>query len=119
MTAVYTTAAVDENGRPTLHSSIDVEEVKERLPRQDLDVAKTADALEFTISDALLFHAVLYTVTVSNGGEEPALDVTIADELVLATADTVGVSAILDAPDRGSARRRGGHSDQHAAEFGA
>jgi len=98
VTAVYTTAAVDENGRPTVHSSIDVERIEERLPRQDLDVAKTADLLEFPISDTLLFHAVLYTITVSNEGEEPALDVAIDDELVLETADTVGISAILEAP---------------------
>ena len=54
--------------------------------------------LEFPFGDRLLFHAVLYTVTVSNPGEQPALDVAIADELVLATVDTVGVSAILEAP---------------------
>ena len=98
VSAVYTTTAVDENGTPTVHSSIDVEQIEERLPRDDLDVAKSADVLEFPISDTFLFHAVLYTVTVSNAGEEPALDVAIADELVLETVDTIGLSAILDAP---------------------
>ena len=98
VTAVYTTTAVDENGRPTVHSSIDVERIEERLPRDDLDVTKTADVLEFPFGDTLVFHAVLYTVTVSNNGEEPSLDVAIADELVLETVDTIGLSAILDAP---------------------
>jgi uncharacterized delta-60 repeat protein len=98
VTAVYTTTAVDENGRPTVHSSIDVERIEERIPPRDLNVTKAAEVLEFPFGDRLLFHAVLYTVTVANPGEQPALDVAIADELVLETADTVGVSAILEAP---------------------
>ncbi len=98
VTAVYTTTAVDENGRPTRIAASTWKRSRSGCPATTWMSPRPPTCWSFRSATRFLFHAVLYTVTVSNAGEEPALDVAIADELVLETVDTIGLSAILDAP---------------------
>lgn len=72
VTAVYTTAALDREGRPTIHSSIDVEQIRERRRRTepagqpDLIPVPDANGSFCRIRDGQLI------VTVRNQGTGPA-----------------------------------------------
>lgn len=98
VTAVYTSSDLEDAGTAGAHSSIDVEQIRERLPDSDLNVAKSAEVVEFPIFDQMILHAVLYTVTVNNSGTNPAAGVGLLDELTLATNNVIGNMLILEAP---------------------
>lgn len=80
VTAVYTTAAVDADGEPTAHSSIDVEPIAERDRRLDLEVTKRADHFCLPVGDIFAFCFVLYEVGLENHGPNDAHDVVVEDE---------------------------------------
>lgn len=98
VTAVYSTAELEASGAAGAHSSIHVEQIRERLPGSDLDVAKSAQVFEFPINDQFILHAVLYTVTVNNSGPNPAAGVSLLDEVTLTANNAIGNMLILDAP---------------------
>ncbi len=78
VTAVYTTAAVDRSGQPTTHSSIDVEQIRERVrgKRTDLEIRKTA-----TAEGSLTSQRVRYTIEVTNHGPAEATNIVVEDTL--------------------------------------
>ncbi len=80
VTAVYATAAIDEGGEPSPHSSIDVEAIVGRERHLDLEVTKREDHFCVRVGD--LFHHcfVLYEVRVENRGPNDAHDVVVEDE---------------------------------------
>ncbi|MGH8249753.1 MAG: hypothetical protein ACREVI_03480 [Steroidobacteraceae bacterium] len=84
VTGVYTTAAVDESGRPAGHSSIDVEAVpeRERERQTDLAVVKRASTQGETSP------RIRYSVAISNEGSVAAEDIVVTDVLEL-SAGTV------------------------------
>lgn len=94
---VYTTGDVNQDGQ-LLHSSIDIEQVKERDIRADLSVEKDPLLFSFDINDNLALHLVLYTVTVQNLSDQDAFDVTVQDELALVGSNIVSVLAFLNSP---------------------
>lgn len=97
VTAVYTTATL-RDGAAELHSSIDVEQVEERNLAVDLRVRKVADVFPFPITDNYVIYAVLYEVTVGNGGAVVATDVRAEDELLLQAVNAVGLPVVLATP---------------------
>lgn len=97
VTAVYTTATI-RDGEAELHSSIDVEQVEERNLAVDLRVRKVADVFPFPITDNFVIYAVLYEVTVGNGGAQVATDVRAEDELLLQAINAVGLPVVLATP---------------------
>lgn len=78
VTAVYTTAAVDRTGQVTTHSSIDVEQIRERVrgKRTDLEIRKTA-----TAAGSLTSQQVRYTIKVTNHGPAEATNIVVEDTL--------------------------------------
>lgn len=78
VTAVYTTAAVDGTGQVTTHSSIDVEQIRERVrgKRTDLEIRKTA-----TAEGSLTSQQVHYTIKVTNHGPAAATNIVVEDTL--------------------------------------
>jgi hypothetical protein len=78
VTAVYSTAALDRRGRVASHSSIDVEQIRERARREgaDLEITKTA-----TAEGSPTFQLVRYTIKVTNHGPGEATNVVVEDTL--------------------------------------
>lgn len=78
VTAVYTTAAVDRTGQVTTHSSIDVEQIRERVKakRTDLEIRKTAKSAGSQTS-----QQVRYTIEVTNHGPAAATNIVVEDTL--------------------------------------
>jgi len=99
VTAVYTTAAIDGSGNPTTHTSVDIEQVKERARGSDLRVTKSVEPFPFPLNDNFTLVLLLYTIDVDNGGPENALNLRIADEVTLEVAPTgAGIVGVLDQP---------------------
>lgn len=94
---VYTTGDINQEGQ-LLHSSIDIEQVKERDVRADLSVEKEDLLFSLDINDNIALHLVLYTVTVQNLSDQDAFSVTVEDELALVGSNIVSVLAFLNSP---------------------
>lgn len=90
VTTVYTTAALNEEGLPVHHSSIDVEQIAEREhpPGADLEIRKRA---EVTPSDTITLD-VAYTLEVENHGPEDATNVVVTDLLEAEVGALVNIS---------------------------
>lgn len=97
VTAVYTSAAIDGTGEISAHSSIDVEQIVERKRGVDLRIDKSAALFPFPFG-ALLIHAVLYQIDITNAGAAEAHDLVALDELLLETTNAVGVVDVLTMP---------------------
>lgn len=96
VTGVYSTAALDENDKPGAQSSIDIEDIRERLPGPQLSVTKTAVVVPWEVIDNLWWHGILYTVAVTNSGDALLPDVTVIDEQVLEhNAAVVGFAGLF------------------------
>lgn len=96
VTGVYSTAVLDENDRPGAQTSIDIEDIRERLPGPQLSVTKSAEVVPWEAFDNLWWHGILYTVTVTNSGEALLPDVTLIDEQVLEqNASVIGYAALF------------------------
>jgi hypothetical protein len=82
--AVYTTAALDQNGRVTLHSSIDVERVAERDKGEatDLSIRKSLAALDSNTFGRHTSAYLGYRIEVANNGPADAANVTVTDHIV-------------------------------------
>ena len=89
MTAVYTTAGIDERGNATLHSSIDVEQVSERdiAKKADLSIEKSAH-IDY-VTGIITF--LTYTIEVTNNGDLDAPNVVVTDHLE-SEMPTIGVN---------------------------
>ena len=98
VTAVYSTAAVDEQGVATEHSSIDVERVAARDLGVNLNIEKDAQLFKFPLSDRLTINAILYTIQIGNAGPYDASDVQVSDDLTLEVTHAVGQVVVLSAP---------------------
>ncbi len=94
--AVYTTAALPEDGAETIqHSSIDVERVPERTRRADLAVNKSAFVLPlFEVSDTLTYYLALYSITLSNAGPDTVGNISLRDELVIDQVNALALGFI-------------------------
>ena len=80
VTAVYSTAAIDEAGNPSAHSSIDVEQVAGRVRHLDLAVTKREDHFCRELLDFFHYCFVLYEVSIENRGPNDAHDVVVEDQ---------------------------------------
>jgi hypothetical protein len=93
VTAVYTTAAVDERGNVTSHSSIHVEQVRERdrarAPEAatDLLIRKEAIVPPFPVSTTI----VQYKIHVLNQGPAAAQNVVVSDTLQVQPGTLISV----------------------------
>lgn len=97
VTGVYTSASLTPNGGPGAHSSIDVEQIRERPKGVDLQIVKSAEEFVTHFGD-LALHWILYTVEFTNGGPATATDVRVRDELTLELNDAEGFAGLLPAP---------------------
>lgn len=78
VTTVYTTAAIDDRGQPTTHSSIDVEQVRERAQQPGADLVIRKTALVEGTGTTMVVH---YTIEVDNLGPSAAPNVVVNDLL--------------------------------------
>jgi hypothetical protein len=116
VTGVYTTAALDRTGAASVHSSIDVEQIRERRRRSaDLRVTKAVRDCEGTPGLSLTapgsswcdirftqgahLHLRLYTITVTNSGPDMATNIVLEDTLVLDLVGEVLGEALIWAAD--------------------
>lgn len=98
VTAVYSTAALDDTGMPGRHSGINVERIPERLLSADIEVQKNAELVQFQLADSLNLHTVLYTLQATNRGPSAASNVQLFDELALQSTNAIATIEILEAP---------------------
>ena len=92
---VYTTGSVDERGRVGSITSIDVERVRERDRAEgcDLELEKTAEVFDFpqNLPDNFDANLILYTVSMQNTCDAPAMGVSLLDELRTSAPGTVSI----------------------------
>jgi hypothetical protein len=82
VTAIYTTNALDESAQIAGHSSVHVEQIRERVRHADLSIDKSAlIAAQEEIEDDVLLAAVLYAIEVRNHGPFTAEEIEINDVL--------------------------------------
>ena len=94
---VYTTTAVDDDGRATGHSSIEIEAYAGVDQAFDLAVRKRGVFASAEIG-ALTDYLALFEVAVENTSETDALGVTVVDRLSLLSEGLVAVAFPLDDP---------------------
>lgn len=96
VTAVYTTAAVDQRGQVTGHSSIDVESVAGSARHLDLRVTKSAESACIPNFGALSLCLALYEIVVENRGPADATELVIDDELTRETLPVAVVPGVFE-----------------------
>jgi hypothetical protein len=83
VTAVYTTNALDAEGLLAGHSSIHVEQIRERVRQADLSLEKVAHVeAQGEFQDDVFLAAIRYTLDVHNHGPFEAQEIEIHDVLV-------------------------------------
>jgi hypothetical protein len=98
VTAVYTTAAVNEDGTASTHSSIDVDQISARNIGSDLSVEKTATVFPFPITDNFTIFAILYNVVIENKGTQLATAIKASDNLLAQAVNAVTAVLVLATP---------------------
>jgi hypothetical protein len=99
VTAVYTTAALDQDGDPGAHSSVDVERVVERARGSDLRLDKSVVVFPpLRVADQLALFPLLYTVEIDNGGPEAAIGLGVEDLLSIQPLNGLGIVFVPDMP---------------------
>ena len=97
--AVYTTAALDGDGEPGAHSSVDVEQVSERARGSDLRLAKSVTVFPpIQVTDLFRLVPLLYRVELANGGPETAVGVRVEDDLSIQPVNALGAVVVLETP---------------------
>lgn len=79
VTGVYSAAAVDDQGQPAAHSSLDVEVIPERERERATDLSIVKKATHHGVTSPL----IRYTVMVTNEGSATAEDVIVVDQLTM------------------------------------
>lgn len=95
---VYTTGAVNADGEPSGHSSIEIERYAGHDLAADLRVAKRGAFVPWYDTGAYTIYAVLFEVIVTNHGASDAIDVTLHDEISVFSQGVVAVAMPLDDP---------------------
>lgn len=99
VTAVYTTAVLDEGGAPGAHSSVDVEPVPERGRGSDLSLDKSVVVFPpFAFGDQIRLFPLLYTIEIDNAGPEAAFGLRVEDVLSIQPLNGFGVVTALETP---------------------